>query len=83
MATKVSQKPKITRKSAAKPKKVGGGAKSVQHVGGLTRQEKKTAKGGGGHGTVELPKGVPVREYPGEGKGKTFGVGIKVVGARG
>jgi len=83
MATKITQKPKVTRKSPAKAKKIGGGPKSAPHVHGLARQEKKTAGTSGGHGTVQLPKGVPVVEYKGEGKGKGFGPGVKVVGARG
>lgn len=84
MATKIKQKPKITKKSPAKSRPVGGAKKGgVQHVHGLSRQNEKTGKGKGGHGTVELPKGVHVVEYKGEGKGKGFGPGVKVVGPRG
>jgi hypothetical protein len=83
MATAIKQKPKVTRKSAAKAKKIGAGRKGVEHVHGLTRQHPHKAKASGGHGTVELPKGVEVREYKGEGKGKGFGAGVKVVGNRG
>lgn len=84
MATAIKQKPKITKKSNAKARPVGAAKKGgAQHVHGLARQEKKTAGGKGGHGTVELPKGVHVVEYKGEGKGKGFGPGVKVVGPRG
>lgn len=82
-STKIKQKPKITKKSPAKARSIGGGAKSVQHVHGLARQQAKSADKSGGHGTVQLPKGVDVREYKGEGKGKGFGPGVKVVGSRG
>lgn len=83
MATKIKQKPKITKKSPAKARKIGGGKSGVKHVTGLSRQHEKTAKGKGGHGTVELPKGVSIVEYPGEGKGKGFGPGVKIIGKGG
>jgi hypothetical protein len=83
MATSIKQRPKVTKKSNAKAKKVGGGKGGVKHVHGLSQQKEKTAKGKGGHGTVELPKGVHIVEYPGEGKGKGFGPGVKVVGKGG
>ena len=83
MATAIKQRPKVTKKSNAKAKKIGGGKSGVKHVHGLSRQHEKTAKGKGGHGTVELPKGVHVVEYPGEGKGKGFGPGVRVVGKGG
>jgi hypothetical protein len=83
MATKVSQKPKITRKSAAKPSKIGGGAKGVQHVRGLAQQKAHTGKGGKGHGSVSTTNKMPsIVEYPGEGRGKSF-KGVKIVGAKG
>ena len=82
MATSIKQRPKVTKKSNAKAK-IGGGKSGVKHVHGLSQQKEKTGKGKGGHGTVELPKGVHIVEYPGEGKGKGFGPGVKVVGKGG
>lgn len=84
MATKIiKQKPKITKKSPAKPRSIGGGKGGVQHVHGLARQEKKDSGGkkpGSVSGTNKMPQIV---EYPGEGKGRGFGPGVKVVGKGG
>ena len=83
MATKIKQKPKITKKSPAKAKAIGspkrGGAKALTSH---TNPTKPSAKGGRGHavhGTNPMPSIV---EYPGEGRGRSF-PGVKIVGAKG
>jgi hypothetical protein len=82
---KIKQKPKITKKSPAKARPVGGarGANKTQHVHGLSRQEKKTASGGKPGSISSTNKMPQIVEYPGESKGRGFGPGVKVVGKGG
>ena len=86
MATRIRQTPKVTKKSPAKARSIGGGAKKVQHVTGLHAQEKKTAspaKPRGRQTTSSTNKMPAIVEYPGERKGRGFGKDVKVVGQRG
>lgn len=85
MATKIKQKPKVTRKSAAKPKSIGspkrGAAKALtSHTNPTTPSAKGKGKTASVHGTNMMPSIV---EYPGERKGRNFGPNVKTVGSRG
>lgn len=87
MATKIRQKPKVTKQGPkVTAKKVGGGGKGATHVHGLSRQQHKTsgpAKPRGRQTTSSTNKMPAIVEYPGEGKGKGFGPGVKIVGNHG
>lgn len=83
MATRIKQKPKVTRKSAAKPKSIGspkrGAAKALTSHTNPTTPSSKGGRGKSVHGTNMMPSIV---EYPGEGRGRSF-AGVKIVGAKG
>lgn len=84
MATKIKQKPKITKKSSAKAKTVGSERKSggkTQHV--TSHLNPTTPKKSGGRGKpVHGTNPAPIIEYPGERKSKGF-PGVKTVGSKG
>ena len=84
MATKIKQKPKITKKSSAKAKSVGSERKSggkTQHV--TSHLNPTTPKKGGNKTSVSAKTNpMPIIEYPGERKSKGF-PGVKTVGSKG
>lgn len=83
MATKIKQSPKVSKRSSKGVKNAGGSKQgAAKHLASHAKPSTVTAKRPATkHPSIDLKKGVPVREYPKEGSRKFDGV--KVVGHSG